>query len=281
MAEGKDRKRNNIRAMRSTGPSSLMIARTSFLCLFSSSFLLVNVVADDNGYYQRFSSCSNSYIEVDEMSILCSTPGQYYYGNSFYRNSATCQGSDRANYEIELNIPNKLPENYVPYITVDVKGYGTVEDMRVLDSEKFCDLEDLWSLDGGECPEPGRYQVSSKFYWGEQDDEYSYNFRPHMVIGLSSSQGAKKYDLGGANTDSCEHGSFTNWSTRVQRSVSNTLHTFVITLGILLGAVILVYSGSWFINRRYQKQKQEKKVLNEEAAEDGEDYVKEEDIQRI
>ncbi|KAL7566680.1 hypothetical protein ACA910_017743 [Epithemia clementina (nom. ined.)] len=229
------------------------------------------------------------------MSIVCSTPGQYYYGKSYYRNSETCKAGDKAKYEIELYIPNELPQGYVPYITVDVEGYGTVESVRALDSEKLCELDDLWSMDGSKCPEPGRYQMSNQFYWGAQNDNYSYKFRPHMVVGLSSQQGSYKYNLGGANTDNCENGSFTNWSNKVQRSISSTVHTFIVTLGVMMGAAILICSGYWYIRKNYLTSQHEeegdephfKKQPNRAAshmsdvAQDDDDYINQDHFKRI
>ena len=260
--------------------------RTFLLCLLSTKLVLSEDSggSDSDGYYKQFSSCVNAKIEVNEMKIVCSTPGQYYYGSSSYRNAVTCQAGDRATYEIEVYIPDELPDGTVPYITVDVEGYGTVEDVRALDSENLCSLDGLWSVDGVDCPEPGRYQVSQKFDWGEKNDEYTYTFRPHMVVGLANRQGSYNYNLGGANTNSCENGSLTSWSSRFRRSVSTTVHTFIITLGVLLCLIVMAVSGYWYVKRKYIQGLYSRKETSQKAGtyvDDDDDYMNHDHIKRI
>lgn len=275
------------------------IKRSIWICLLTTGTIVIRGVdstdtATDEGYYPSFSTCKNSKIEIEEISILCSTPGEYYYGYNYYLNSETCNAGDKAKYEIIFNIPDELPEGYnVPYITVDVEGNGTVQNVRALDSEKFCDLDNLQSLDGSLCPAPGRYQVNNMFYWGAATDEYSYKFRPHMIIGLSSQQGSYRYNLGGANTESCEHGSYTNWSLKARRWANSTIHTFVVTMGVIFGACILGFSLYWFVKRKYRHQKKDQIQPEKEenllpkpisivpAVDNDDDYIDHDHLKRI
>ena len=45
--------------------------------------------------------CRRNYIQVDFMSVLCDTPGAYYYGSNAYRNSVVCMSGDKAHVEIK------------------------------------------------------------------------------------------------------------------------------------------------------------------------------------
>ena len=44
--------------------------------------------------------CRRNYIQVQQMSILCDTPGAYYYGSNAYRNSVVCMSGDKAHLEV-------------------------------------------------------------------------------------------------------------------------------------------------------------------------------------
>lgn len=44
--------------------------------------------------------CTRNYIQVDYLSILCDTPGAYYYGSNAYRNSKVCMSGDKAHLDI-------------------------------------------------------------------------------------------------------------------------------------------------------------------------------------
>jgi len=206
---------------------------------------------DYNNAYQQFTVCDTSDVVVEQLSILCDSPGQYYYGGSSYRDSVQCKGGDKVKYTLQVAIPYEMPETTVPYLTLEVQGYGAVESVRVYDSEALCEIDDLWSLDGAACPNPGQYQLEGYFYFGEQwnGDDGDYTFKPKMEVGIASRPYANTYDLGGANTKSCGF-SISTWSKRL----SGPMHAFVITMSIFAGVAICAAVALYCFCKRRQNR---------------------------
>jgi hypothetical protein len=133
---------------------------------FFSSPALVSCADDDYGnknehiddgdqYYAKFSVCADSSIVVEEIQIVCDSPGAYYYGSGKYRNSATCQAGDKAKLTVTLSIADDLPDDVVPYLFLSVQGYGTVADQVIHQGDDLCSVSGLSSSDGAACPAPG------------------------------------------------------------------------------------------------------------------------------
>jgi hypothetical protein len=218
-----------------------------------------NVFAADDGdsqYYNQFSVCSDSKVDVVDMSLYCDSPGSYYYGSNKYRNSATCQAGDKVKMQVILEITEDLESD--PYLTVEVQGYGSVESVTVLKSISFCDT--VTSSDGAVCPAAGKYYTKNQFYWGDQSDSYDYSFVPKIMVGVASTESSNSFDLGGANTNKCYSGStFSNWTIGVRKSAANTLESFFISFGILTGTVIFIILFIYCIikettRRKYYKE---------------------------
>eukprot|EP00522_Entomoneis_paludosa_P013866 CAMPEP_0172447994 /NCGR_PEP_ID=MMETSP1065-20121228/7105_1 /TAXON_ID=265537 /ORGANISM="Amphiprora paludosa, Strain CCMP125" /LENGTH=294 /DNA_ID=CAMNT_0013199367 /DNA_START=40 /DNA_END=924 /DNA_ORIENTATION=+ len=241
---------------------------------------------DNNANYHQFSVCADSYFVVEELSVLCDSPGQYYYGGNKYRNSAQCTGGDKVRYQIEFAVPYDLPENTVPYLTLDVEGYGTVESVRVYDSQPLCEIDDLWSLNGEACGEPGQFAMEGYFYFGDQDDDYDYKFKPHIVVGISSYQNPNVYDLGGANTKKCAGATFNSW-TNVAKTVSGPLHAFIVTMGVFCFFACSIAAAYMYFKRNYVYRgsaKEDPFVTDDEAAAAAiatGDFINEEDVKRM
>lgn len=53
-------------------------------------------VSVNKGVVQTQDFCTHNYIQVEKLSILCDTPGAYYYGSNAYRNSLVCMSGDKA-----------------------------------------------------------------------------------------------------------------------------------------------------------------------------------------
>jgi hypothetical protein len=222
--------------------------------------------ADDfSGYYNRFSVCDDSVVIVEEMSLVCDTPGAYYYGGNKYRQSATCQGGDKGRLYVELRFAEDLEAD--AYLTVEVRGYGSVEAVVLHSGDSLCGT--VKSLDGStDCPAAGYYQLSEQFYFPNKNDDYSYSFTPRITVGVTSDLNNNKYDLGGANTDLCPGNMFSNWTRGVKRSAADTILSFFVTFGILFGAIAAVGFAYWYIRR--QVNKKPTPIIVEEQA-DGDD----------
>ena len=53
-------------------------------------------VSVNKGVVQTQDFCTHNYVQVEKLSILCDTPGAYYYGSNAYRNSLVCMSGDKA-----------------------------------------------------------------------------------------------------------------------------------------------------------------------------------------
>ena len=82
------------------------------------------VKADDAAYMNKFTVCDDTSIVVSDVSLLCDSPGTYYYGSGKYRSSATCEGGDKAKMQVDFQILEDLQTD--AYLTLSVQGYGTV-----------------------------------------------------------------------------------------------------------------------------------------------------------
>jgi hypothetical protein len=251
-----------------------LVFTMSFLARFLFlSLLAVAVNCTDSSYYNKFTVCANSKVVVTEMSIVCDSPGAYYYGGSKYRNSATCQAGDKARVEIVLQITQDLSSDYLPYLVVDVYGYGSVATHRLFNAVKFCNS--VTAMSGKACPYAGYYKISEVFYWGGKSDTYDYSFTPKISVGVATAQGLKygKYDLGGANTQKCSSGStFTNWTTGVSKANANAFVTFLVTFGLLTASCLSVALAGWAIQRKMTENSVKEDVVLVE-----DEYVQEND----
>lgn len=247
--------------------------QTSIIRAFLAAVLLSNfAVANDDEYYNQFSVCADSSIVVEDLMIVCDSPGAYYYGSNKYRNSATCVGGDKGRLQFVFEILEDMA--YSPYLSLSVKAYGSVPTVQLHSFDELCSLNSLSSQNGASCPEAGVYMVSEKFYFDSQTDDYEYNFKPTPSIGFMSSVDKNYYDLGGANTNACAGGTFQNWSTNMGNTASKTVHFFLVTFGILFAATMTFVVWRYF-QMKYELNVGPKRELMEE------ELLDEEDVRRI
>lgn len=229
------------------------------------------VMADDD-YYNHFSVCSDSVIIVEELMIVCDSPGSYYYGSNKYRNSAKCAAGDKGKLQFVFEITDDLQAS--PYLSLDVQAYGSVPNNQIYSNVDLCSLETLTSQDGSICPAAGVYSVSEKFYFGNKQEDYDYQFKPVPVIGFTSNVEQNYYDLGGANTQACKGGTFQNWSTNMGNTASKTLRLFLVTFGILFAVSMTFIAWRYFAMKRELKVGPKREEMEEELLDD-------EDLRRI
>jgi len=244
-----------------------------------ASLVLVLLVAptartaeDSSGkYYNQFSVCDDSHIVVKDISLLCDSPGTYYYGSGKYRNSASCKAGDKAKVQVVFYIAEDLTDKYDPiYVDMFVSGYGTVESKVIYQEANLCEIEKMKAINGDVCPADGEYVLYYTYHWGSQSDEYEYSFVPKVSIGFTSNPNKGIYDLGGANTNRCSGDTFTNWTKGVRKSAANTIKTFLATFGILLCAVLAVCLSGWLIMR--QARTQQRDVVIDDPLDDNEKH---------
>jgi hypothetical protein len=216
--------------------------------------------ADDGEYRNKFTVCDETSIVVSDLSIVCDSPGTYYYGSGKYRNSATCQAGDKAKMQVNFEIQEDLASD--AYLTLSVQGYGTVQSVVLHNQESFCSV--VQSSSGAACPAAGNYQIYQTFYWGDQSDDYTYKFTPKVVVGIASSLNSNVYDLGGANTNSCKGNVVTDWTVGIRKSMANSIKSFFATFGILTGGILAVLLAGWCIRRQSREPTIQKAIIVDE-----------------
>jgi hypothetical protein len=228
----------------------------ALLVLWSSTLSVqgedVNAEAEDN-YRSEVQVCSDSVIEVQDVSIVCDSPGTYYYGSGKYRNSYACQPGDKGKIEIDFYIADpdtlKSAGGYA-LVTVDVDGGWFTQSYSVYENADLCSLSSLKSLSGSTCPFEGYYRISTQFYWDNQNQNSGSSFVPTVSVGFKSSLNKGVYDYGGANTNLCTGSSFITWSDGVRKSYANALSNFIRSFGILLFTILGMAVFIWFLAAR-------------------------------
>jgi len=254
--------------MRSSSPSSLSTIALLLLLLAA----IVNCVAgDEEGggeYYKKyFEACQDTDITVEDVSLLCDSPGAYYYGNGKYRDSNSCMLGDKGKVSVYFYIGGDL-DGVMPYVTLKVKddSDANVEEMVLLQDEPLCDVSNLKAQDGQTCPEAGYYYISGSTYLGDKDGSGS-PFDAVAELGFKSYPEQAYFDLGGANSLYCPGGSMGKYSySRMKTTVASSVISFFVTWGTLFIAIASVALFLVFIVRRIRKQN--KNVPFEDADED-------------
>ncbi|CAB9509239.1 expressed unknown protein [Seminavis robusta] len=222
--------------------------------------------AEEGDYYQRyFEVCKDETIEVEDVSLLCDSPGAYYYGNGKYRNSETCALGDKGHVSIYFYIGEEMM-GYEPYVTLKVKSNdGSMEDAYIAQDEQLCSLSGLSSQDGQACPAEGFYYLKGTVYLGNKDGN-SNSLDVVATVGFRSDPEVGYFDLGGANTDYCEGGSYGKYSyAKMRKQIANAVASFLVTWGTLFFGVIAVVAFGVFLVKRIRNRND---VAFEEADED-------------
>jgi hypothetical protein len=206
----------------------------------------------------KLTVCSNSDIIVTDVTLLCDSPGTYYYGSSKYRNSPTCLPGDKAKVTLDFYITQDLSSNNgQDYVLLTIQAQGGTNNAysyTVYWNAPICNLGTLTLLNRTNypCPTKGAYEISSYFYWADSDSTNQSPFTPTVSVGFRSSKNQEKYNLGGANTDLCPGKSETyiSWTKYVQPRSSAESASFYWSLGVLLGVVAASGAFIFFIRRR-------------------------------
>ena len=215
------------------------------------------VQADDynSNAYEGFTVCSDTAIQVTDVSIYCDSPGTFYYGSGKYRNSENCTAGDKGQYQVDFYI-NEGGEiegtGGAPVMDVEATGYIGWYDkvQKVFENEDLCSSSALKSLSGSKCPAAGKYRIKSSFFWDE-DANYDGVFNPKITVGFKSSIYENTYDYGGANTPYCSGTTFfTSWKNGVKKVYANSISNFFKTFGILAFTIAVMVSFIWLMVRK-------------------------------
>ena len=202
---------------------------------------------DDEVYTYENEICDDAVIQVQDVSILCDSPGTYYYGSGKYRNSYSCQPGDKAKIQVDFYVadPDTIKNNG-NYALVNIGISGKyIQSYSVYENADVCSLSSLKSVNGKQCPYQGYYRIKTHFYFPNENS--GSEFVPSVSVGFKSSLNKNVYDYGGANTDLCVGSSFSSWSDGVKKSYANALSNFIKTFGILLFTVFVMGAFIWFM----------------------------------
>eukprot|EP00980_Cylindrotheca_fusiformis_P011717 scaffold2783_cov129-Cylindrotheca_fusiformis.AAC.18 len=221
--------------------------------------------------------CSDSIIQVEDVSILCDSPGAYYYGSGKYRNSASCKPGDKAKIVVDFYIADEETIEYAGgYALASIEVDGSYSQIKtVQDDADLCSLDSLKSLSGNGCPGVGYYQIREQFYWDKAKNSYNSSaFFPTVTVGFRSSANQYSFDYGGANTDLCRGSTFVTWTKRVRKTYANALSNFIKTFGILLSTIAMMGAFIWCLVHKPKNLADAKaKLVPNERQDDGNDNV--------
>uniref|UniRef100_A0A7R9WTH9 Uncharacterized protein n=1 Tax=Craspedostauros australis TaxID=1486917 RepID=A0A7R9WTH9_9STRA len=216
--------------------------------------------ADQQDGSVSFSVCENSPIVVQDMSILCDSPGTYYYGGNKYRASESCKPGDKARLYVDFYVQDNdavLAAEDGIFVTLVAESFTSEGEQIVYEHASLCDLSTLSSLDGSDCGGAGQFRLSTHFYWrNDSSDGSSTNnadgtsFYPQMTIGFKTDIANNEFDLGGANTNLCTGNYFSNWKEGVRKTYSTTMGKIIISFGILVATAIVLACVAFYLVKR-------------------------------
>mmetsp|Transcript_15462 Transcript_15462/g.29248 ORF Transcript_15462/g.29248 Transcript_15462/m.29248 type:complete len:310 (+) Transcript_15462:84-1013(+) len=155
--------------------------------------------------------CDDSVVQVTSVTILCTSPYTFYYGNGAHRNDIVCNYGDKANVEVQFQVIDDIGEVSDFYMTMalaDQEGHL----LAVTDPAFVCN-----DYVGGSCTKAGSYSFTTKLRL-ETPEYYSTrnkNFVPNIKMAFSTMSN-HGYNLGALNTE-CkawdnERPSYVSWS---------------------------------------------------------------------
>jgi len=207
-------------------------------------------------FFSNIQVCSDSYITVTGIELLCDSPGTFYYGSGAYRNSKTCQANDKGKVTVYFDIEQDLETD--AYATMAVSGGG--EEFEVISEQELCGLKSKGILKGSryrtKCPGYGSYKLTTSFYWNvtgdvlTYDDDGSSHFAPTLSVGFATSQGISngKYDLGGANVENC--GTVSIVENFINKHRGNRAMAVIWSFFILVATMAIIAAFAFFLWRK-------------------------------
>jgi hypothetical protein len=211
---------------------------------------------DEGEYYTKyFETCADSDIEIEDVSLLCDSPGAYYYGNGKYRDSHTCMLGDKGKISVYFYVGEEL-EGTEPYVTIKVTDdfNSDAEEMYFYQDELMCSIGNLKAQGGQACPSPGYYYITGSNYLGDKDGSGN-PFDAKVNVGFRSDPSMAYFDLGGANTELCKGDFIGKYSYgRMRKQVANAIASFLVTWGTLFFGVLSVLVFAIFLIRRIKER---------------------------
>jgi hypothetical protein len=217
----------------------------AFTFLLALSAAVPAAMADD-GYQNEV--CSDSIIQVQDLSLVCDSPGAYYYGSGKYRNSESCKPGDKARIQLDFYIADAEQIQYsggYALLTMEVDGSYS-EYKKIYEDADLCSVSSLNDRSGNGCPAEGYYRIQEQFFWGGSNGNNT-AFYPTVTVGFRSNKYEYAFDYGGANTNLCRGSTFVTWTKRVRKTYANAVTNFIKTFGILLSTIAVMGAFIWFL----------------------------------
>ena len=202
--------------------------------------------------------CADSSIEVTGISLLCDSPGTFYYGSGKYRNNQYCKNGDKAKLIVTFDVIGDISE-VDPLFTL--KAHGDGETVVVYKNARLCYLGTLTSTDGSSCGGYGSFSIATQFYWSKTTSTSSTNssdsnqlFSPYVSVGFHSNRDPDKYDLGGANTDMCPGSSILTALNEIQERHYGPIASIILSSLVLFGTLVILGMFAWYLWRRPSRE---------------------------
>jgi len=217
---------------------------------------------DDGVVYSSFTVCDDAVITVQDVQLHCDSPGTFYYGSGRYRDSLNCTSGDKGKFLIDFYIsqPATIQSNGGSAI-IDVSAVGNIgwyqQNQQIIESADLCSMSSLTSLSKSVCPSEGTYRIESNFYWESANSNNNNNnyfvptFYPVLSVGFKSGAYLNTYDYGGANTQYCSGNTFVSgWTNKVKKIYANGLENFLMSSGILLFTILIMWAFIWIMIKK-------------------------------
>lgn len=187
--------------------------------------------------------CDDSVVRVTSVSILCTSPYTFYYGNGAHRNSNVCDYLDKAMVKVSFRVIADIEEESDFYMTMALRDQeGRV--LAVTDPSFLCN-----DYVGSSCTDAGHYSFQTKLRLETPSDTSASekNFVPKIQMAFSTKPN-HGYNLGALNTE-CkawdnDQPGYVSWSTH---SRPGGYRLFLQRNGALLGTCVMLFGIIAFV----------------------------------
>jgi hypothetical protein len=170
----------------------------TLLCPLLLTSLQVCSGGNSNIDYQiSLQNCNNPTVEVTNVTILCTSPYSYSYGNSAHQNSKLCDYGDKAFITVHFSVIQDLDSDQHIYMDMGVfsKKENTYQQLYEVRKKELCN-----TYVGHKCTTAGTYAFAFQASFEVIDGQDISMFLPLVSFGFSTKQD-DGYNLGGANID--------------------------------------------------------------------------------
>mmetsp|Transcript_12371 Transcript_12371/g.22459 ORF Transcript_12371/g.22459 Transcript_12371/m.22459 type:complete len:273 (-) Transcript_12371:158-976(-) len=186
--------------------SSAGIQHRSFLrCIAAAIIPFLSLAYSQSTSYGALSvnQCSESPIQITSLSASCDTSGDYTYNNGGYRNSKTCNYSDKMKLTMSFDITSDvLSTDTDVLMTISAKANGVTLTQPVQGADLCSSV-----YESSSCPSAGSYTFTSQFYLpssSDNDQSVATDFAPDIEVSFSTYQDSTSQDVGFATSESLD-----------------------------------------------------------------------------